>query len=758
MQAKYNFDKDSLVYEPVFFDLKDASRKAELSKLMASDSEIIVHDDIESQIRELIKLKNPKTIFDTAKMDVAYADHISGIDRDTYGVWVYYSWNKSLVHVLEKEDFITVRTNRNRYKITDEEQARMRGKKVGVIGLSVGQSVAMTLAMERSCEELRLCDFDVLELSNYNRIRTKLTNLGLRKTVSVAREILEMDPFLTIKCFHDGLTFNNIDAFFLEGGKLDICIDECDGVDMKIQCRIKAREFNIPVVMEASDNCTIDVERFDLEKNRPLLHGYIDHLDINKAAHLKTNDEKVPYMLAILSPEFMTGRMLASMFEIKESITTWPQLASSVTYGGGITASVCRRILLGTFTESGRYQLNVDTYFGNRNKNTKPIPEFIKKPKVTLDEMLEEILPISKQEQASKLQPHVLEIVTDGGKAPSGGNLQPWLWHYTADKGLFQFIDKSQQSPLLDHNYVASLIGLGASAENVVLSAQAKGINLKPNFLADDLSAQKNLISHFEIISEAHPFPELAKSISERVSNRKLGERKPLTSDQMDYISKTARSIEGADLTFITDEARLNELAEIFAKVELARITDEQGHKDFMDEIRWSEKEEAEAGDGVNVMSLDIDNNELAGLLACKQRAALELIRKWGKGDKMVKMFRKSIDAASAIGLISMPSGSNKDLFNGGRALQRVWLAATSLGLAFQPQSPATLLFYRLNKGGESQMDSETKELLNALEPRFKNVFSLDKNRTEFFMFRLAITDKKAVKSYRRDPKKLLTQ
>src|SRR5688572_8441440 len=194
MQANHYFEKDSLVYQPLFFDLKDAAQKAELSKLMASDPEIIVHDDIESQIREFIKLSHPKTTFDTEKMDAAYADYMKGTDRDSYGIWVYYSWIKSLVHVLEKEDFITVRTNRNRYKITDEEQARMRGKKIGIIGLSVGQSVAMTLAMERSCEELRLCDFDVLELSNYNRIRTKLTNLGLRKTVSVAREILEMDP------------------------------------------------------------------------------------------------------------------------------------------------------------------------------------------------------------------------------------------------------------------------------------------------------------------------------------------------------------------------------------------------------------------------------------------------------------------------------------------------------------------------------------------------------------------------------------
>ena len=46
--------------------------------------------------------------------------------------------------------------------------------------------------MERICGEIRLADFDILELTNLNRIRTGVHNLGLSKTYSVAREISEI--------------------------------------------------------------------------------------------------------------------------------------------------------------------------------------------------------------------------------------------------------------------------------------------------------------------------------------------------------------------------------------------------------------------------------------------------------------------------------------------------------------------------------------------------------------------------------------
>ena len=59
-----------------------------------------------------------------------------------YGVWVHYPWSRRLVHLVREEEFIELRTSRNRYKITAEEQEALAVRAVGIVGLSVGQSAA----------------------------------------------------------------------------------------------------------------------------------------------------------------------------------------------------------------------------------------------------------------------------------------------------------------------------------------------------------------------------------------------------------------------------------------------------------------------------------------------------------------------------------------------------------------------------------------------------------------------------------------
>ena len=85
------------------------------------------------------------------------------------------------MHVLSENDFIKIRTNRNQLKITPQEQQLLQQKTIGIIGLSVGQSVALTMVMERMCGKIKLADFDELDLSNLNRLRSGLHNIGVKK-------------------------------------------------------------------------------------------------------------------------------------------------------------------------------------------------------------------------------------------------------------------------------------------------------------------------------------------------------------------------------------------------------------------------------------------------------------------------------------------------------------------------------------------------------------------------------------------------
>lgn len=367
---KKQSEKSKHIFTPSFFRLNNIVDVNKLKELASSVSDIVVFDEIIGQVEELVKSKNPSTLFNKEELTNAAKKHIGTTPVEEYGVWVYYPWSNRLVHLLDEDEFIFVRTNRNMNKINTEEKNILASKRIGVIGLSVGQSVSVTMAMERSCGELRLADFDILELSNFNRIRTSLHNLGIPKVISVAREIAEIDPFLKVTCYSAGINEDNINDFLLKGGKLDILIDECDGLYVKILCRQKAKENNIPVVMEASDRGTVDVERFDLEPDRPILHGGVEHLDLNKLKDAKTYEEKLPFVNAIAGFDTFSVRMKQSLKEIGKTITTWPQLASAVTLGGGIAADVCRRINLNQYHDSGRYFVDVEEIICDKKNKT----------------------------------------------------------------------------------------------------------------------------------------------------------------------------------------------------------------------------------------------------------------------------------------------------------------------------------------------------------------------------------------------------
>ncbi|PON11768.1 hypothetical protein C2W62_43105, partial [Candidatus Entotheonella serta] len=179
----------------------------------------LVCDTMVEQLQDLMQTRNPGRTVSEVELDRLVHEHLESLSPTEYGSWVYYPWSQRLVHLLPEAEFVELRTNRNQYKISPAEQHRLATRRVGVVGLSVGHAVAMTLALERGCGELRLADFDALDLSNLNRIRTGVHNLSVPKVVLTAREISETDPYLRVVCYAEGLTEANMEAFFDAHGR-----------------------------------------------------------------------------------------------------------------------------------------------------------------------------------------------------------------------------------------------------------------------------------------------------------------------------------------------------------------------------------------------------------------------------------------------------------------------------------------------------------------------------------------------------------
>ncbi len=345
-------------YRPTFYRLSDPSDATAFGKLLEQESSIQVFDTIDTQLRDLLKTRYPGQPLDAQDIREKTAELLGELPIEEYGVWVYYPWSGRLVHTLDEEEFIELRTNRNLYKINAEEQEQLRQRKIAIAGLSVGQSIALTLVMERICGSIILADFDTLDLSNLNRIRTGIYNLELPKVVIAAREIAEIDPYIHVEILPEGITHNNLEHL-LARQHVDILLDECDSMEMKIAMRQVARRYKVPVVMDTSDRGQLDVERFDLEPDRPILHGRLDSLDMDNA-DWSDPQFRMKVMLSILDFEKASARAQYSFMQIGKTISTWPQLASSVTLGGALAADACRRILLGQFTASGRFFVELE--------------------------------------------------------------------------------------------------------------------------------------------------------------------------------------------------------------------------------------------------------------------------------------------------------------------------------------------------------------------------------------------------------------
>lgn len=750
-------DRDS--HRPLIFRAADPADRASLEDLLKNRPRIVVHDELNGQLAELMRSLAPARKFTPEDLNSAIKEHLNGCPPHAYGVWAYYPWSDRLVHLLDEQEFIQVRTDRNRNKITREEQAILATKKVGVIGLSVGQSAALTLALERSFGEIRLADFDTLEVSNLNRIRSGVHEMGLAKVINTAREIAELDPYLRVVIFPEGITQQNIDRFFVEGGQLDLLVEECDSVAIKILVRQKARELRIPVVMDTSDRGMVDIERFDLEPERPILHGLVEHLDLSLAAKVKTNEEKMPFVVPIIGLDTMSVRMKASMLELENSVTTWPQLASSVVLGGALGAHIVRRIALDHPIPSGRWWMDPDDIIGVPEPE---VPEKGGPSKIVPLTSVHESMDVGDMIAAAKKLPSFGEhiaiqdneaarIAEAGSHAPSGGNCQPWQFlHHDGRILLFMDVDRARSA--LDPGLRYAYLGLGACLENMALEAGKAGLKVRHRY--SPLPESPQLIAVLEAVSRhAGPvIPEhdlrLADQIPLRCTNRKNSETLLLTDDEANEMVRAASAIPEAMVDIVRDRSMIDQIALLCGRAERIRFLNTTCHHDmFVREMRWRKEEVESTRDGIDVATLELSLTDRTGLRVAADPKAMSLLRFWGTGKAMEKMSAKGIRASNGLALISIPDLSVENAFMAGRAMQRLWLRTSALGILAHPVgAPVFMGIHGLWDTSGILSKEEHREAEGILD-ELKAI--LDIKGSPFFMMRLGRAGEPTARSLR---------
>ena len=316
-------------------------------------------DALNGSLSELFFIEHPHFKKPMPEAQEALKSYMESVDIP--GVWVYYPHHNVAIHTLPEELYFKLRTARNKNIIKEAEQLAYRNSKVGVAGLSVGSAILSALVISGGPKSIKLADFDTVEVSNLNRIKATLPDLGKNKADVAARNLWELDPFAELEIWDKGVNKENI-TDFISG--LDIFIDEMDSIDVKILSRLIAKEKKIPVLMatDNGDSIILDVERFDLEPDREIFHGLVGHFAEEDLTNL---DFKQWLKLAtqIVGPEYLTERMQESLLVMGKEIPSVPQLGTTANIAGSAMAFVVRRIANGLPMPSGRYTLGCEEAF-----------------------------------------------------------------------------------------------------------------------------------------------------------------------------------------------------------------------------------------------------------------------------------------------------------------------------------------------------------------------------------------------------------
>jgi hypothetical protein len=505
-------------------------------------------------------------------------------------------------------------------------------------------------------------------------------DLGVNKAHVAARRIAEVDPYLPVRVFETGLTSGTVDEF-LDG--LDIVVEECDSLDMKAVLRIGARARGIPVVMATSDRGLIDVERFDLEPDRPILHGLLGELDVSLLPGMSSRD-KVPHILRHLEASRLSSRTAASLVEVDRSISTWPQLAGDVALGATALAEAIRRIGLGEQLRSGRVRIDVS---GALDRLAEP----------EMARRLGEPPP----EQGEADLPGLTGVLAAAAmRAPSGGNVQPWRIDLTPEALTISVAPEHTSAMDVEHR--GSAVALGAALFNARVAAAAHDV-LGPVTVtehADGVPLQATLrLGHDSDADLA----VLYRPMLARESNRHHGTPGPLDPATAEALRATATR-HGATLRLLTAETELTDAASILAAADRTRYLTPRLHAEMISELRWPGDPDFDAG--IDVRSLEMDAGDLAVLDILRRPEVMSHLAHWEAGSALGEDTYDRVRASCALAVVTVTGGALRDYAAGGEAVEAVWIAAQTHGLGVQPVSPVFLY-------------ARTQDELRELSPRF---------------------------------------
>ncbi len=322
--------------------------------------------------------------------------------------------------------------------------------------------------------------------------------------------------------------------------------------------------------------------------------------------------------------------------------------------------------------------------------------------------------------------------------APSGDNSQPWRFEVTGSVVDIHNLPE-KDNPVLNYRQRGSYIAHGALVENIVLAAGRFGCAAEViPFPTPANEAHTARISLKQSDVQGSP---LVDCILRRHTNRRQYQSDPLSKEQLSFLMDCVRDLSSSgEITFaLTQEADSKQaLAECASSIEQVILESEQLHGLLFKDVVWSQEEESKRRSGMFITTME---------LAPPQRLAFRMASSWtvmrklnglGLARMIARQDAKLYASGAGMGvLLVRESADSKDFLVAGRAMQRIWLTATQLGLHLQPLAALVFAAMTLENGGDDQFSSKHADIIRANDRAIRETLKLGPDQQVAMMFRL---------------------
>jgi len=346
-----------------------------------------------------------------------------------------------------------------------------------------------------------------------------------------------------------------------------------------------------------------------------------------------------------------------------------------------------------------------------------------------------------------KLTSHDIELLCEAGSmAPSGGNAQPW--RVSIENNIFEIkLDSKRSNSFLDVRKFASFFAIGCFTENVSIAAEHLNLRYSIEF-PEFKSIQDTLVRFIFIGRNDKNKNNLYAFIRKRVSNRQLYDGTTLSDKEIKELQNSIGNI-GKNFLFktISEYEKKVLIAKTLGIADRIRTLHDGLFYQMMSEFRWNEEENQKTKDGLDLKTLELPPNFDKIFLLLRTFPPVRKIIPRKAFEDLAKPLL--LNCSHLACLASSKQLNHRTLIDGGRAMERLWLTATKMGIALQPWSVSTFLMMRVEYFHGKELTIEQVSELKNMASQLRTQFGISQKEYPILIFRLSKAKAPSARSLR---------